>query len=195
MSRPFRHAGQRGWLRRHAVALVTLVLLVPGVLTGWYFTEWKEYANWEPRSPVEAQVGEPAHLAGHEYEVTSWDVLKDPPDSAGLPAGTGVVAVTVAVRPPGPDAEGSCELQLAIDRARWHPAENTFQTSEGMAETCFWSPGDRDEFSSVEVASDGTRSVQVGFVVPVDALDTTGGPVLEILMPMELPRYVRVPLT
>src|SRR5690606_35705654 len=58
VSRPFRHAGQRGWLRRHAVALVTLVLLVPGVLTGWYFTEWKEYANWEPRSPGEAQVGE-----------------------------------------------------------------------------------------------------------------------------------------
>ncbi|RFA09059.1 hypothetical protein B7R54_07340 [Subtercola boreus] len=107
-----------GWLRRNAIALVAVVVLVPATLGVTFSNEWVRYYSSRPSQPVVVDSGAEADFAGTGWRVDSTRrIASTSPEgeAARLPAGSDLVVVTVDVTPRELDENGAspyCELRL-----------------------------------------------------------------------------------
>lgn len=176
-----------GWLRRNAIALGAVIVLVPASLFVTFSSDWLSY--WEQRasSPVAVERGVDVGFGGAEWRVTEVQRIRSTelPADAGAPPGTDAVVVSVEVSP-GEATPPSCLLTLE-------------ETREG-APTRSWSADtgagidlglglDVPQFCDSEATGDYT--MQAVFVVPADTGDALR---LNVEVVDELPRYLSVTL-
>lgn len=107
-----------GWLRRNAVALTAVVVLVPVTLGVTFSNDWVAYYSTRPSQPVEVDAGSAADFAGTGWRVEGTERIAGGSAealAADLPGGSDLVVVTVAVTPRELDEEGAspfCEVRL-----------------------------------------------------------------------------------
>ncbi|MDF2444089.1 MAG: hypothetical protein JWR01_2292 [Subtercola sp.] len=107
-----------GWLRRNAIALIAVVVLVPVTLGVTFSNEWLDYYSNRPSQPVTVDPGAAADFAGTGWRVDSTRRITSTSTEgadARLPGGTDLIVVTVDVTPRVLDENGLspyCELRL-----------------------------------------------------------------------------------
>lgn len=107
-----------GWLRRNAIALGAVVVLVPATLGVTFSNEWVNYYSTRPSQPVSVDSGAAADFGGTGWRVEgSRRVGSASPEGAeiGLPGGSNLVVVTIDVTPRELDEKGAspfCQVRL-----------------------------------------------------------------------------------
>jgi hypothetical protein len=176
-----------GWLRRNAIALGAVVVLVPASLFVTFSSDWLSYWQQRASSPVAVERGADVGFGGAEWRVTEVRRIRSTelPADAGAPPGTDAVVVSVAVSPGEATAPG-CLLTLE-------------ETREGAAPRS-WSADTGADIDlglgldvplSCDPEQTGDYTLQAVFVVPADTGDALR---LNVEVVDELPRYLSVTL-
>ncbi len=177
------------WLRREALAVVLALALATAAVAWTLRLDWRPYQDARPTDVARAAAGDQAVLEGTGFTVTGSEVL--PGDSKKgtrleVAEDAALVVVSLEVEPGvDPDAEpGSPRLRLLDpdgEETRWDTASFTATS---------WSPPDRFE-TYVDPEATEPYALQVGYVVPADAVD---GLELEVSSLTSLPQALRLEL-
>jgi hypothetical protein len=178
------------WWRRHRAALIALAVMLPAAFVTYQRTEWAEYANYRPGAPVDLADDGTATYAGATWELSDHRVLPEGAVGSAMPTGSALVVVTLRVD--AEDREGliSCEIRLRLGERLWEAETDpdVFTPADGTESYCDGPSAELDG-----TVPEGPWEVQRGFLVPESALTGAQGE-LEVVLPLELPEYLRVPL-
>lgn len=165
---------RRGWLERNAIALASLLILIPVGAIVMGGQEWISYYGYRPVAPIEIAPGETTEFGGAVFGPARLsDRSAEWRDS--VPPGAKLLVAEVHVEPG--ESGPACDVELReADGARRHWDRPSFTTLD-------WS-GQDFCFSDVTEPFD----LETPFFVPEDA----DGPFfVEIQVADELPRFLR----
>ncbi|MCS5713594.1 hypothetical protein NVV95_03380 [Herbiconiux sp. CPCC 205716] len=176
-----------GWLKRNAIALVAVVVLVPASLFVTFSSDWLSYWSQRASSPVTVERGADVGFGGAEWRVTEVQRIRSTelPADAGAPPGTDVVVVSVAVSPEGATAP-SCLMDL--EETRSGAPSRTWSPDTGTGVDLGF---DLDVPLYCDSEQTGDYTLEAVFVVPADAGDQLR---LNVEVVDELPRYLSLTL-
>jgi len=183
-----------GWLRRNALALVAVAVLLPATLAITMANQWSTYLAGSPSRPLDVADG-----ATVEYGHSGWQVEKTDrvsgTSAAGqerdLPAGTDLVIVTVRVDPIEFLEDGTAELCTA--RLEEDGGTGLPRSWGNAAGSPISLDGPGPDLVSCSSDQRTSYTFDAEFVVPTDAGD--GATLsLGIAVPTEFPDYLRFAL-
>jgi hypothetical protein len=183
-----------GWFTRNTRALLVVLVLLPATLGIMFAHQWIGRLEERPSRPVDVATGESVDYANAAWTIEATERV--PGTSAaglerGLPAGTDLIVVTVAVSPAAPGADGlSDPCTVRLEESGRDGATRTWSNAtRGRIQLA----GDGPELTSCSSELGSPYSFDAEFVVPAETGDfshLTAG----IVVPDALPEYARFAL-
>ncbi|AZS36705.1 hypothetical protein CVS47_01313 [Microbacterium lemovicicum] len=168
----------RAFLRRHRVALVCLVVVVPGLVALLIVVPIAERSAIQPRT-VEAAAGETATAGGLEFTVRASQEFPGGSGSIVLPPDAALAAAVIDVAPVGGSDSATCVIDLVAPGpegpiewpTEYDVAKYGYGRGEGFATGCDPSATAPYSVESVFLTPTGTfRTAAVRITVTEDGL-------------------------
>jgi hypothetical protein len=184
----------KGWLKRNAIALGAIVVLIPATVGLTFSAQWLGYFASRPSQPQVVAVHQSTEYGNSTWTVTDSTRIEADTDegrAAQLPAGTSLIVVHLTTDPIRVDKDGlSAYCSIELNELDGDTITRTWNTGQ-------YQPIEYDDGGEVGCNTDyqSEYAFETYFVVPSDAgTDGTDGTDLALGLATadELPNYLRL---